>query len=430
MKIADEKNDQMRRAVGQRQQQQQQQQQHRLQKWIRDLKEHDARTSGDLVSAFTILLIIFSSSHHLAHVQRQSKPTMGTGTGTSTAAERPTASKSSRPDYQTLLSLSTSSPPQILFRVTDPTSISPLYWGGNASSSGFACPNLNLAFLDPEEYAHLHGPDSFSLPGVGVGPGPYVRHTVLDHIMGKEKQTALPTITSIQERPDTPEDEKTPWISTSTNLFWCIYEICRRLVFLGREAVYLTVISAPVPPTGAGTGFKGGGETPTAGGVGRMMMLEPARVLHIGHAQAKDMMLSVGMKENYDLAYKASRNSGERLIWGRVYGQDIQHQFEFTMDVSTLRLFDTLQENTKGTDTHTIKHTPLELPPQIYDGGDGRKPSASKWTDRLVWDPTVDAYDTASRRVVNRRRELAEARGGKEPEVSSSSSCDLRLYMG
>jgi hypothetical protein len=168
-----------------------------------------------------------------------------------------------------------------------------------------------------------------------------MRHTVLDHVMGKEKQTCLPTSTSMDERPDTPQDEMTPWISTSVDLLWCIYEICRRLVSLEKKLVYLTVVRHPDSPTSANTT-----EEPTDKSVSsssnrsnsthiqcRELLVDPHPLLKISHIKAKDLVLSVAMRENYDLAARASRYSSERLFWGRIFSESILYNMEFTMTV-------------------------------------------------------------------------------------------------
>lgn len=243
-------------------------------------------------------------------------------------------------DFPTLLDLGHTS--QVLFRVTDPTSSSPLYWTGRQATSGFSSPNLNLAHLTPEVYAPIF------TPGAGAinidADAPYLRHTVLDHVLGKEKQTCLPTLTSIDERPDTPEDEKTPWVSTSVDLRWVMYEVCRRLVYLKRQSVWVTVIALPLPGQnrdrpvlkGSGEHEGNGPQIPSGSGAeaNRVeVVVNPASILRITHAKARDLMLSVGMKENYDLAQKASETSSERLVWGRVFAGSILHHTEFTLGV-------------------------------------------------------------------------------------------------
>ena len=277
-------------------------------------------------------------------------------------------------NYSTLLDVSSTS--QILFRITDPTSISPLYWTGDPSTSGFGCPNLYLASLDQQTYhkvfqhlstSRIDTPFA-SRSDSGWEEEPYIRHSVLDHVQGREKQTCLNTLTSIDERPGTPEDERSPWISTSNNLIWVIYDIVRRLVFLKRDIVYLTIIShphssrtstsrphdpSPSPllhkqdsETGDQQGGAGyGGNQETEGregrtgrgegvrGRGKEIIINPIPILRITHPRAKELMLSVSMKENYELARRASELSGEMLIWGRVFGDSIIGHLEFTRDV-------------------------------------------------------------------------------------------------
>jgi hypothetical protein len=41
----------------------------------------------------------------------------------------------------------------------------------------------------------------------------------------------------------------------------------------------------------------------------------------------------VAMRENYDLAARASRYSSERLFWGRIFSESILYNMEFTMTV-------------------------------------------------------------------------------------------------
>jgi hypothetical protein len=243
-----------------------------------------------------------------------------------------------------LLHLSQTS--KILFRIHDPTSATPLFWTGNPSTSGFSAPNLNLGLLTPTAYSKVYNAFNPALitdktEYDGWAGGKYMRLTVLDHVMGKEKQTCLPTLTSMDERPDTPQDEMTPWISTSVDLLWCIYEICRRLVSLEKKTVYLTVVRHPDSPAPANTTEEPNDKTESSSSNRststqikcQELLVDPHPLLKISHIKAKDLVLSVGMRENYDLAARASRYSSERLFWGRIFSESILYNMEFTMTV-------------------------------------------------------------------------------------------------
>lgn len=308
-------------------------------------------------------LLVIPTTHHHSHPGQTLTPILVARYHTSTMPtphhhHRPTVLESDREpepeldwepgpmkvevDFPTLHHLSSTS--QILFRLTDPTSISPLYWTGNPQTSGFGSPNLNLALLDRQSYSkvfnhHLTPSHSAGAKGGrGWEEEPYIRHTVLDHILGKEKQTCLITLTSMDERPGTPEDERSPWISTSTNLVWVVYDLVRRLVLLERGTVYLTVIAHPNlnPPTSAVSSNRARQERGGKDGEvrsGDEIIISPTPLLRLSHQKAKEMMLSVGLKENYDTARKASENSGEVLVWGRIFSESVICHLEFTLEV-------------------------------------------------------------------------------------------------
>jgi len=252
-----------------------------------------------------------------------------------------------------LLHLSQTS--KILFRIHDPTSATPLFWTGNPSTSGFSAPNLNLGLLTPTAYSKVYNAFNPALitdksEYDGWAGGKYMRHTVLDHVMGKEKQSCLPTSTSMDERPDTPQDEMTPWISTSVDLLWCIYEICRRLVSLEKESVYLTVVRHPGSCTLTNTTDESKAKLESSSSNRSTssqvkcpeLLVDPHPLLKISHIKAKDLVLSVGMRENYDLAARASRYSSERLFWGRIFSESILYNLEFTMTVRPSHLLSCL----------------------------------------------------------------------------------------
>jgi hypothetical protein len=247
--------------------------------------------------------------------------------------------------------------------VHDPGSSSSLLWTGLPSSSGFTAANLNLAYLAPLPYSQIYNSASLGA-GTGWAEGKYIRHTILDHVLGKEKQSCLPTVTSIDERPDTPEDEKTPWISSSMDLFWCLYEVVRRLVALEIKKVDIAVIKHPHRPKHRDSTPRPEHDQPDIAAKSekgphipssstsrqeeidqninqdelqkdvREIMIDPYPLLRLSHPKVKDLLLSVGMRENYEIAARASRHTTERLFWGRIFTSSILYNMEFTIKVS------------------------------------------------------------------------------------------------
>ncbi|RXK34784.1 hypothetical protein M231_07962 [Tremella mesenterica] len=145
-------------------------------------------------------------------------------------------SNSSQPcrSFTTLTSLAGTS--RVVFRVHTPQSTSPLIWTGLLSSSGFLSPNAHLAILSPSSYLTLI-PHRTTLVD-----NSYARHTMMDHILQKNRQSCIHVNSPVELLRDTPEDDKTPWISASKDLIWCLWEVARRLV-RGEEDVEVAVIS-------------------------------------------------------------------------------------------------------------------------------------------------------------------------------------------
>lgn len=118
-----------------------------------------------------------------------------------------------------------------VFRVWQPNSASPLIWTNFVSDSGFAAPNGNLARLSAPAYLD-HFRDNRGQ--VDWAEGLYMKQTVVDHILQKWRQTALyyNGMVADEEGVDIPEDDKSPWISTSKDLMWCVWETARRLAIM------------------------------------------------------------------------------------------------------------------------------------------------------------------------------------------------------
>lgn len=63
----------------------------------------------------------------------------------------------------------------------------------------------------------------------------------------------------------------------------------------------------------------------------------------------------------------------------------------------------------------------MSLPARVFRHG--AKRDGEEWTEWLVWDPRVDDYDTARRRMTERQKDNDEQR------VVSSPSMDFRAWF-
>ena len=119
---------------------------------------------------------------------------------------------------------------------------------------------------------------------------------------------------------------------------------------LEKESVYLTVVRHPDSPTPINTTDVAKDKLESSNSnrsastqVKRQeILVDPHPLLKISHVKAKDLVLSVAMRENYDLAARASRYSSERLFWGRIFSESILYNMEFTMTVRVSHLLSCL----------------------------------------------------------------------------------------
>ncbi|OCF32936.1 hypothetical protein I316_05273 [Kwoniella heveanensis BCC8398] len=292
---------------------------------------------------------------------------------------------------------------KILFRVHSPFSASPLIWTGFNATSGFCSPNANLASATPDTYTPFHQllpPARFPLPelrsgwssksqpelnfidkgGLEILPGPYLRHTIVDHIQGRSKQTCIQDMPTIEANKDGVwQDERTPWISASGSMFWCIWEIARRLAVeeegpawvdrvgltvvrhpathssettihnngssrgkLGtekeREGKELTLRDGREPPPDTSADIKIADDKPESvlfdgnqarSSIPRELWLKPIKHLS-PHTHQGGM--SVSLKEQYGAAKKAAIDSGEILFYGRIWAENVLHDMEWTRE--------------------------------------------------------------------------------------------------
>jgi hypothetical protein len=199
--------------------------------------------------------------------------------------------------------------------------------------------------------------------GKGWEMGPYQRHTMVDHIMGKLKQSLVNIPSTLEERPGTPEDDKSNWISATRCLFWALWEVARRLALeddQGRwveDKVCIAVITQEVAVVDGDQQDERDDEDECSYGKqsnrrgrekrardeegykvpqpqGRELWVQPGPAIRHGLAQGRGGKLSVAMKETYEIALKLAEESKEVLYFGRVFAESIPLDKEFTREVS------------------------------------------------------------------------------------------------
>ena len=244
-------------------------------------------------------------------------------------------------DFDTLVSLARHL--KTVFRVWDGKSASQLLWNGEKETSGFSCPNQNLARLSPTAYRKAQGEKRGSITWA---EGPYLRQTIVDHILGAQCQTAIHIPSRVDGSDETiAEDDKSPWISVSRELAWCVWDIARRLAWK---------YDHPSTANEEGSGEEDGSEAPEtvhltvirhhSGTVGlsdpRRIYLEvhvdPKGPLRNAMTRSRGEEMSLSAKEKYETARKETERSGEILYYGRIFSDSIDGNTDWTFEVSCL----------------------------------------------------------------------------------------------
>ncbi|WWC94563.1 hypothetical protein V866_001410 [Kwoniella sp. B9012] len=319
----------------------------------------------------------------------------------------------SEPALSTLLTQSQSQ--QILFRIHTSTSNSPLIWTGELSTSGFSSPNIHLGSLTPKSYTPFLNYSSstggllISRSTYEINPGVYLRHTVVDHILNKPKQTCIPTLPTIEETKEGVwPDERTPWISSSEDFFWTIWEIARRLAVPEGElgwvgGVQMAIVRHPKSnyhhynhnningKDGAGKGGlidnRSEQETVTFTSTPRPreIWLRPTNVLSPPTYPGE---MSLSLKESYEVSRKMASQNGEILFFGRIWAENVLSNLEWTCE-----------------------ETPFPLPAHLFLPTYDRCDRSQRWIDHLIWNPRNEDYLIAYEKVMKRRRQECGKRG-------------------
>jgi len=224
-----------------------------------------------------------------------------------------------------------------------------------------------------------------------------------------------------------PEDDKSPWISTSRNLTWCIYGISRRLALFTQENEGDTVVEMAIIKHHSGTvGLSDGkrdvwevhvdpkgpmGKTLRDGKVGSWV--QPGG-------------MSVALKSDFMRARKGCEVSGEVLYFGRIFGVNIEENWEWSgsMGIEVRDIKYCYVGGVGGADASIgFQDLPLELPVQFLapkkpkkrfnDGSSDTDDSKilKGWLGGLVWDPLRDSFWDAEKKIRDRARDLGRIGG-------------------
>ncbi|WWD17112.1 hypothetical protein CI109_101549 [Kwoniella shandongensis] len=286
----------------------------------------------------------------------------------------------------------------LIFRVHSSSSFSPLIWTGSPDTSGFFAPDPVFVHLTPGAYRKSYG-------GLGTeswGMGSWIRGMMVDHILNrpiyplKDQISRLPFgggrgrgngMSSIRGRglglrgphgrivpPVQSEIEASCWISTTRSLDWAIYEIARQLSLNdqgsaslpGEKTLRLAVIRYD-PQVGR-----------SSDGSVQVHSRELRLIPYFYLAEAEGGIISSVKKEMSIEARRRTNDTFETLYWGRVFSQSIEEDLVFTRE-----------------------SLPFMLPGRFWRPSwqVQRRTTTSSWLDRLRWDPRVDIWETAQRKM-------------------------------
>ncbi|WWC89148.1 uncharacterized protein L201_004066 [Kwoniella dendrophila CBS 6074] len=304
--------------------------------------------------------------------------------------------KHSASTYFTYLSLCDRSYREdIVFRVHDSTSASPLIWTGNAKTSGFFATSNTFKHLTPKSYQVLfknqfkneeyikdmgQSRDFFCLVG-GENwlKGRLMHDIMIDHILARprfdlkwEKMKQLEYSNfNVQSLDQYHEDinhsnDTGCWISTTKGLDWAIYEISKRLISKhdnddrqGKDKsknefkVNLSIIDS----------------RPSVNSIFREKKVNPYHRLQI----KEPWNLTQNRIKMISQAQSKAKHSLEILYYGRIFSQNIKADWSFTVDYLPFKLPSRFW---KPSHIHSDSHLP-------------------GWLGRLRWDPRKDDWQTA-----------------------------------
>ncbi|KAK8864582.1 hypothetical protein IAR55_001832 [Kwoniella newhampshirensis] len=292
---------------------------------------------------------------------------------------------------------------RLVFRVHSSSSISQLIWTGNPDTSGFFASAPVFAHLTPKAYQKSYGD-----LGEAWGMGSWIRGMMINHILCRPVQPLREAVApsgpahrggrggSIQPPrgrtirgqgvpligPDggnrtgqiqnRQEAESSCWISTTRSLDWAIYEISRRLS-LPRMPNTESIIRLAVIRYDPQLTRSDGGRVQVKN---RELRLVPWFYLN----EAEPGIISVVKKERSVEARRKTNESYETLYWGRVFSQSIKEDLIWTR-----------------------QHLPFMLPARFWRPDrqlkQGLARSEDSWLNHLRWDPTIDDWKSAQRKM-------------------------------
>lgn len=182
--------------------------------------------------------------------------------------------------------------------------------GNDDRTAGFTARNIAFRNLSPLEF-NLATRSLRSDPRWAEGP--YIRQTIIDHINNHTTLRPNPKLSRNRNRVRSytrDEHEQSPWISTTQNLDWAIWYTAKLLSGGTHKSVHMTIIS-----------------TRSLGG-------EISIIPHRNRPNQEWLGLHDIAKERYLRASISATRSREVLFYGRIFGQSIWGNMEFTINVS------------------------------------------------------------------------------------------------